>query len=39
MKPAHYSKVEKARLTKLFMGKYPQVHNVKNGAANPNKRE
>jgi len=39
MKPAHYSKVVEARLTEFFMGKYPQVENVENGAANPNKRE
>ena len=39
MKPAHYSKVVEARLTEFFMGKYPQVENVENGAANPNKRD
>jgi hypothetical protein len=39
MKPAHYSQVEKAWLTKIFMRKYPQVYYVENGAGNSNKRK
>ena len=40
MKPAHYSQVEKARLTsKVFVREYPQVENVEKSATNTYQRK
>jgi hypothetical protein len=38
MKATHYSQVEKARLTKVFVRKYPDVYYVENGTTDSNKR-